>query len=99
MVMAMSMPPLAGAIKIVVKEQAPDQQTLGTVGVIEEVTPSDNGTTRVVIKGDKLSDSSFETIVLNTSDTTTILGTKDNQKIAISELKKVTKCMRSTVRC
>jgi len=88
MVMAMSMPPLAGAIKIVVKEQAHDQQTLGTAGVIEEITPSDNGTTRVVIKGDKLSDSSFETIVLNTTDTTTILGTKDNQKIATSELKK-----------
>ncbi len=88
MVMAMSMPPLTSAIKIVVKEQAPEQQTLGTAGVIEEVTPSDNGLTRVVIKGDKLSDTSVETIVLNISDTTSILGTKDNQKIAASELKK-----------
>jgi 3-dehydroquinate synthase class II len=48
----------------------------------------DNGTTRVVIKGDKLSDTSFETIVLNISSTTAIVGTKDNQKIAVSELKK-----------
>jgi hypothetical protein len=88
MVMAMSMPPLTSAIKIVVKEQAPDQQILGTAGVIEEVTPSDNGITRVVIKGDKLSETSFETIVLNITDTTPILGTKDNQKIAAGELEK-----------
>ncbi|WP_339318331.1 copper amine oxidase N-terminal domain-containing protein [Paenibacillus sp. FSL R10-2734] len=88
MVMAMSMPPLTSAIKIVVKEQAPNQQTLGTAGVIEEVTPVDNGLTRVVIKGDKLSDDSVDTIVLNLSSTTPIFGTKDNKAVAASELKK-----------
>ncbi|SFL55748.1 Copper amine oxidase N-terminal domain-containing protein [Paenibacillus sp. 1_12] len=87
MVMAMSMPPMTNAKKIIVKEAPAAQQSLGTTGVIEEVTPSEEGTTRLVVKGTKLSDNSFETIVLNVSNTTAIIGTKDNQPIAVDQLK------------
>jgi len=87
LVMAMSIPPMTNAKKIVVKEDSAAQQTLGTAGQIEEVSSSGDGTTRVVIKGDKLSDASFETVILNVSSTTSIIGTKDNQPFAADELK------------
>ncbi|WP_240417761.1 copper amine oxidase N-terminal domain-containing protein [Paenibacillus periandrae] len=87
LVMAMSMPPMTNAKKIIVTDTRPAQPTLGTTGVIEEITASEGGSKRLVIKGDKLSDSSFETIVLNVSSSTPIIGTKDNQPIAVDQLK------------
>lgn len=88
LVMAMSMPPLTNAKKIIVQSSPAAQQVLGTAGSIEEINSSEDGMTRVVVKGQKLNDSSFETIVLNISDKTTIIGTKDNQPVAIDQLKK-----------
>ncbi|TMV49098.1 copper amine oxidase N-terminal domain-containing protein [Paenibacillus mesophilus] len=86
-VMAMSMPPMTNANKIIVKESTVAQQTLGTAGLIEEITVSTKGTIRLVIKGDKLSDKSFDTVVLNLASDTPIVGTKDNKPIAADQLK------------
>lgn len=85
--MAMSMPPMTNAKKIIVKESTAAQQTLGTAGLIEEVTSSTEGTTRIVIKGNKLNDQSQDTIILNIASDTPIIGTKDNKPIAADQLK------------
>jgi hypothetical protein len=87
LVMAMSMPPLTSATKIIVKESTAAQQTLGTAGLIEEVAASAEGTIRLVIKGNKLSDKSFDTVVLNVASDTPIIGTKDNKPVAADQLK------------
>ena len=87
LVMAMSMPPMTNAYKVIVKESSAAQQTLGTAGLIEEVTTSTEGKTRLVIKGDKLSDKSFDTAVLNLASDTPIIGTKDNKPVAADQLK------------
>ncbi|SCW64418.1 Copper amine oxidase N-terminal domain-containing protein [Paenibacillus tianmuensis] len=86
--MAMSMPPMTHAKKIIVKQSSAAQQTLGTAGEIEEITSSAEGTTRLTIKGNKLSDGSHDTVVLNVAGDTPVIGTKDNQPVAADQLKK-----------
>ncbi len=86
--MAMSMPPMTSAKKIIVKQNSAAQQTLGTAGEIEAIASSTEGTTRLTIKGLKLSDGSHDTVVLNVAGDTPVLGTKDNQPVAADRLKK-----------
>lgn len=85
--MAMSMPPMTHANKIIVKSATPAQETLGTGGAIEEISSAADGAKRLVINGHKLSDGSFDKIVLNVAQDTAIIGTKDNQPVASGELK------------
>jgi hypothetical protein len=87
MVMAMSMPPLTNAEKIIVKDMPADTVILGTAGVIQEVSASEDGTVRLLVKGEKLSDSSFELVALNVGSSTQVIGTKDNQPVAVDQLK------------
>ncbi len=87
-VMAMSMPPMTHAKKIIVKQSPAAQQTLGTAGEIEEITSSAEGRTRLTIKGNKLSDGSHDTVILNVAGDTPVIGTKDNQPVAANQLKK-----------
>lgn len=86
-VMAMSMPPMTSAKKVIVKERPASEQILGTSGTVEEITAAADGTARLVIKGTKLSDGSFDTIVLNVDAKTPIVGTADNQPSAADQLK------------
>jgi hypothetical protein len=87
MVMAMSMPPLTNAKKILVKDALADTPTLGTAGEIQEVSAAEDGTVRLLVKGEKLSDNSFELVALNVGSSTQVIGTKDNQPVAVDQLK------------
>lgn len=91
-IMTMSQPPMTGAKKIIVHDKDSAQTTvLGTGGEVLEVSTSTDGTTRIVIKGEKLTDQSFEEIGLMIGKETLILDAKDQRALTVEALKKGTK--------
>ncbi|MBB3109838.1 hypothetical protein FHS18_001901 [Paenibacillus phyllosphaerae] len=62
--MTLSLPPQTSVYELKVKGQAAPVDMLGTAGTIEEVTTSQDGTVMVLLKGEKLSESSQSEIIL-----------------------------------
>lgn len=90
-IMTMSMPPMTGAKKIVINDKDLAADVLGTAGEVMEVTTSEDGNTRVRIKGEKLNDQSFEEIVLSLNKETSIIDAREQQQLTVEALKKGTK--------
>ncbi|WP_134685785.1 copper amine oxidase N-terminal domain-containing protein [Brevibacillus migulae] len=87
-IMAMSLPPQGGAVKIVVKETPSTPDLLGTLGDITELSATADGGKRVTIQGEKLSEQGYEQIVLNIDEDTKIIQARDMQPVSLDELKK-----------
>jgi len=87
-IMALSMPPQGGAVKIVVKEKPSTPDLLGTAGDITEVSTTSDGSIRLTIQGEKLSEQGYEQIILNLDADTIIVQAQDMQPVALDDLKK-----------
>ncbi|MEF3305053.1 copper amine oxidase N-terminal domain-containing protein [Paenibacillus sp. GYB003] len=87
LIMTMSLPPQTPTYKIVVTEQAAEQDALGTAGLIEEVRTGDNGTTSLRIKGEGLTDTTPDEVVLRLTEETKLVDT-NGEPVEPSELAK-----------
>ncbi|MFM1653311.1 copper amine oxidase N-terminal domain-containing protein [Brevibacillus sp. B_LB10_24] len=85
--MTLSIPPMTTAEKIIVKGSQAAKDTLGTAGEIAEVTTAADGSKKVLVKGEKLTDLGYEQIYLRVDKDTPILSTKDNQPLSLDDLK------------
>jgi hypothetical protein len=85
-VMTMSLPPHTAAKRIVVKNSLPDR-VLGTAGELQSVTADSDGTLRVELKGERLSEHAFDTVVLRVTDQTEIVSTDGNTLLSPKDLK------------
>ncbi len=85
--MTMSLPPQTGAKQIVVKKHLSSKEVLGTAGNLESITPQPDGTMRIVVQGEKLTEVSPSTVSLVVTPETVIVSTDDNRKLTAIDLK------------
>ncbi|MFD2369527.1 copper amine oxidase N-terminal domain-containing protein [Brevibacillus sp. GCM10020057] len=84
--MAMSMPPQSGAIRIVVKSSLETPEVLGTAGKIASIAKDQEGTWKMVVEGQKLTETSPEKVALIINEDTKIVSVKDNKALAPEDL-------------
>lgn len=87
--MALSMPPQAGAITIVVKSSLESKEVLGTVGrvVSVEKEQSGDGATRITVEGDPLTKESQPQVALVITEDTIIVNARDQKRMKPEEIK------------
>lgn len=89
MIMTMSLPPQTPTFKITVLDAKKQNDLLGTAGTIEEVQKDDDGSIRVLVKGDPLNEMSQKEIALRVNKDTVLID-KDGNTVNSSELVKGT---------
>lgn len=85
--MALSMPPQAGAITIVVQESLKVQDVLGTAGKVVSVERIEGGFHKILVEGEALSEGAPEKVVLVLDENTEIVNARDQQPMKADELK------------
>lgn len=85
--MALSMPPQAGAITIVVKESLEVQDALGTAGKVASVERTEDGHYRMLVEGEALNEGAPEKVVLVLDENTEIVNARDQKRMTAEELK------------
>lgn len=84
--MALSMPPQAGAISIVVQDSL-EQDVLGTAGKLASVETTADGHHRILVEGEALNEGAPEKVVLVVDENTEIVNARDQQPMKAEELK------------
>jgi uncharacterized OB-fold protein len=82
-----SLPPQATAKQIVVKKRLPSREVLGTAGTVESVAPYPDGTIRILVQGEKLTELSPSTVALIVRAETEIVSAQDNSRLSPKDLK------------
>lgn len=87
--MALSMPPQAGAISIVVKSSLDSEDVLGTAGrvVSVEKDQAGDGATKITVEGDALTKESQANVALLITEDTVIVNARDQQRMKPEDLK------------
>jgi len=85
--MALSMPPQAGAISVVVKSSLETPEVLGTAGKIVSIRKDQEGSFKMLVEGQKLTENAPEKIVLVVNENTKIVSAKDNKELKPGDLK------------
>ncbi|WP_421617266.1 stalk domain-containing protein [Brevibacillus sp. TJ4] len=85
--MALSMPPQAGAITIVVQDSLEVQDVLGTAGKLASVETTADGHHRILVEGEALNEGAPEKVVLVVDENTEIVNARDQQPMKAEELK------------
>ncbi|WP_232696722.1 stalk domain-containing protein [Brevibacillus daliensis] len=87
--MTMSLPPMTNAEKIVVMDEEIAPVVLGTFGEVVDfdLKKLADGTQRLVIKGEKLNDQSYDTIALTITEDTQIIDAKNNAPLNLEALR------------
>lgn len=86
-IMTMSMPPQSGAISIVVKSSLEIPEVLGTAGKVVSVEKGEDGTYRMRVEGQGLTENAPEKVDLIIHDKTVIVSAKDNKALKPEDLK------------
>jgi hypothetical protein len=79
--------PQTTAAEIVVKKRLPSREVLGTAGTVESVASYPDGTIRILVKGEKLTELSPSTVSLIVSAETEIVSAKDKSRLSPHDLK------------
>lgn len=78
-----------GMITIAAKDQAQVQeQMLGTLGEITEVTTTADGGKRIAIQGKKMGEHGYDQIILHIDEDTQIISKQDMQPVSVDQLQK-----------
>ncbi|MFY0544124.1 hypothetical protein [Brevibacillus sp. H7] len=85
--MTRSLPPQTVAKQIVVRKSLPSTEVLGTAGSVESVAPNPDGSLRILVEGEKLTDLSPATVALIVNKETVIVNAKDNRRLSPADLK------------
>ncbi|RNB83465.1 copper amine oxidase N-terminal domain-containing protein [Brevibacillus panacihumi] len=85
--MAMSMPPQTGVFTIVVKSSLESSDVLGTGGRLVSVEKGQDGSYRVNVEGEALSEGSQEHVVLTITEETVIVNARDQKAMKPEDLK------------
>jgi len=85
--MAMSMPPQTGVFTIVVKSSLESSDVLGTGGRLVSVEKGQDGSYRVNVEGEALSEGSQEQVVLTITEETVIVNARDQKAMKPEDLK------------
>lgn len=87
--MALSMPPQAGAISIVVKSSLESEDVLGTAGrvISVEKDQAGDGATKITVEGDALTQESQAHVALLITEDTVIVNARDQQRLKPEDLK------------
>jgi len=85
--MAMSMPPQTGVFTIVVKSSLESPDVLGTGGRLVSVEKGQDGSYRVNVEGEALSEGSQEQVVLTITEETVIVNARDQKAMKPEDLK------------
>ncbi|USG66238.1 copper amine oxidase N-terminal domain-containing protein [Brevibacillus ruminantium] len=84
--MALSLPPQTSAKEIVIKNSLETPEVLGTFGTVQSVEKSTDGNVLIGVKGERLTDNSFEEIRLVVTDETKVLTT-DGKTLTKADVK------------
>lgn len=85
--MAMSMPPQSGAITIVVKSSLETPEVVGTAGKVVSIEKDQEGTYKMLVEGQGLTENAPEKVALIINEDTKIVSAKDNKELAPEDLK------------
>jgi len=85
--MNMSMPPQSGAVSIVAKSSLETPEVMGTAGNIVSIDKDQEGTYKMLVEGQKLTETSPEKVELIINEKTKIVSAQDNRKLAPEDLK------------
>jgi Copper amine oxidase N-terminal domain len=85
--MAMSMPPQASAISIVVKSSLETADVLGTAGQVASVEKTQDGAYRILVEGNAITEQSQEKVSLLITEDTVIVNARDQQRMKPEDLK------------
>jgi len=85
--MTMSLPPQTSALTIVVKGSLESQEVIGTAGKVVSMEPGQEGTYKMLVEGQGLTQTSPEKVALIITDKTVIVSAKDNKVLKPEELK------------
>ncbi|KQL43525.1 serine protease [Brevibacillus choshinensis] len=85
--MAMSMPPQSGAVSIVVKSSLETPEVVGTAGNVVSIEKDQEGTCKMLVEGQGLTENAPEKVALIINKDTKIVSAKDNKTLTPEDLK------------